>query len=215
MHTYSTDNDARPKVLALLGGISLGTVLALKQFLPWFSTHFLLGITLSAPSFALIFGLVYGGFNRYLWNHPVLHILGLVQVPDLSGHWEGFIETSYDGDISGDMISPEDDSDSTYTRIDASLDIKQHWRKISIRFKTATSSSHSQGATLLVNENVWPSLNYQYENQPPPDTPETMQMHHGTADLELRNDGTVLEGVYYTGPGRQNHGKIYFEHQTD
>jgi hypothetical protein len=41
-----------------------------------------------------------------------------------------------------------------------------------------------------------------------------MEMHYGTADLELKEQesgGKILEGVYYTGPGRQNHGKMYFE----
>lgn len=214
MHTYSTDNDGRPKILALLGVISFAIVIAMKQILPWLATHLLFGVTVSVPSFALIFSVVYGMFNRYLWKSSILRTLGFIQIPNLSGSWKGYIETSYDGEIHGDTISTEDNPNLEYTRIEASLNIKQHWRKIAIHFKTATSTSNSQGATLLVNENVWPSLNYQYENRPPPDTPETMQMHHGTADLELRDDGTVLEGVYYTGPGRGNHGKIYFERQV-
>ena len=39
-----------------------------------------------------------------------------------------------------------------------------------------------------------------------------MTRHYGTADLALKRDSDkeVLEGFYYTGPGRENYGEMYF-----
>jgi len=100
--------------------------------------------------------------------------------------------------------------------VKATLHIKQNWRKINVHLETHQSSSDSSGATILTNEGQWPSLSYQYENQPPPDTAETMEMHHGTTDLELKQDGAadVLEGIYYTGPSRRNYGRMKFERKS-
>lgn len=193
-----------------MGALCVVVILALEEILPVLSAELLFGIPLSAPSFAFLFAVIYTGFNRWLWRRPIIRTLGLVKVPDLNGTWVGYIETSYDGEIVDDVISDENDPESGYTRIDATLRINQRWWEIDVHFETATSSSNSRGATLLINENLWPSLTYQYENQPPPDTPNSMQMHHGTADLELKEDDQVLEGVYYTGLGRKNQGKMYF-----
>lgn len=39
-----------------------------------------------------------------------------------------------------------------------------------------------------------------------------MTRHYGTADLALKTDSDeiVLEGFYYTDPGRENYGEMYF-----
>jgi hypothetical protein len=212
MHSYSTDNSSRPTLLAGLGVVSYGLVRLAQVFFPVLSTTLPFGISVSAPSFAIVFGGVYGVFNHYLWRWRILRFLRIVRVPDFSGSWEGYIETSYEGEIPNKYISGENDPDSVYTRVNASLEIDQRWREIDIHFQTDTSSSDSNAATILINKNMWPSLNYQYENSPEPDTPTGMEMHHGTADLQLETDGVedVLEGLYYTGPGRENHGIMRF-----
>lgn len=214
MHSYSTDISNRPKILAGLGALCVVVILGVRQILPILSTEILNGFPLTAPSFALLFGVIYTGYNRWLWRQPILRKLGLVKVPDLNGTWTGYIETSYQGEIADDVISDEDDPKSEYTRIDATLQINQRWREIEVHFEMDTSSSDSRGATIIVNENMWPSLTYQYENHPPPNTVDSMQMHHGTADLELKNDDQILEGVYYTGPGRENHGEMFFRREN-
>ena len=43
-------------------------------------------------------------------------------------------------------------------------------------------------------------LSYQYVNEPMSNAPGTMEIHRGTATLELI--GSSLEGDYYTGRGR-------------
>ena len=68
-------------------------------------------------------------------------------------------------------------------RVAATLQITQTWRKISICPETDNSESDSTGATVLTEDGRWPSLNYQYENDPDPDSASSMTRHYGTADL--------------------------------
>jgi hypothetical protein len=101
-------------------------------------------------------------------------------------------------------------------RVAASLYIDQTWRKISVHLSTADSESDSTGATILTKEGRWPSLTYQYANEPDVDTEDSMMSHNGTADLSLKQNGeqNVLEGFYYTGPSRKNYGEMRFKRQS-
>jgi hypothetical protein len=217
LHTYSTDNDTRLKVIAGLGALSYLLIRVAQAFLSGLTASLPLGVSVSAPSFALTWGVIYTIFNNWLWKWNVLRYLKVVQVPNLAGTWDGYLETSYQGDIPDEHISDDDDPNSNYTRLNAEIEIEQKWRKIDVHLKTDRSSSDSNAGTILINESQWPSLNYQYDNEPAPDTPSSMAMHHGTADLELNreNGDDVLEGVYYTGPGRENHGKMRFARREE
>ena len=217
MHTYSTDNDTRLKVIAGLGAFSYFLIFISQRFLPVLTTSLPLGISVSAPSFALTWGLTYTVFNSWLWKWNILRYMKIIQVPNLTGSWQGYLETSYQGNISDEHISDNDDPDSDYTRLNAEIEIDQKWRKIDVHLETDRSSSNSNAGTILINENKWPSLNYLYDNEPDPDTPSGMAMHHGTADLKLNreNGRDVLEGIYYTGPGRENHGKMRFTRRKE
>ena len=216
MHTYSTDNDLRPKVIGGIGVISFVSLGVIEYVLSLLIEAFALGITLGVASWGLIFFLAFKLFDKRGWKMMILRKLDIVKVPDLNGQWDGWIETSHNGDppVPEEAHHPENEPDSEYTKMTASLLIEQTWHKMAIHFETETSSSDSEGATILTGKGKWPNLTYQYENNPQPDTPEGMEMHYGTADLELKegkNGRQILKGVYYTGPGRRKHGKMYFE----
>lgn len=216
MHTYSTDNDLRPKVIGAIGVLSYLVVGGLDYIVSLLSETFSLGLIFGVPSWGLVFGVLFAVFGKWGWNTSVVRWVGAVKVPDFSGEWEGWIETSYDGDppIPEERIHPENDPDTDYTRLSASLEIEQTWRKMSVHFTTGSSTSDSEGATVLAGEGKWPNLNYQYENVPPLDSTDGMERHYGTADLELKESdegALVLDGLYYTGPRRENHGIMYFE----
>jgi hypothetical protein len=51
-------------------------------------------------------------------------------------------------------------------------------------------------------------LSYQYRSEPRADAVDTMQTHLGTTWVGVSNDNRNLEGKYYSGRGRQNHGSI-------
>ncbi|WP_254547366.1 hypothetical protein [Halomarina pelagica] len=215
MHTYSTDNELRPKILGGIGVICYIIVGLLSAAVSFATQNLAIGVAIGVPSWGVVFAIGLKLFDSWLWDTAPVRRLRLVKAPNLSGEWEGWIGTFYDGDIEIPeyAVHAENDPEEEYTRLTATLTVEQTWRKIGIHLKTKQSSSDSEGATILTTEGKWPSLNYQYENNPPPDTPETMQMHHGTADLELKEtpDKDILEGIYYTGPGRDNHGLMWFK----
>ena len=68
MHTYSTDNDLRPKVIGAIGVLSYLVMGVLEYLISLVSETFSLGIILGVPSWGLIFGILFGMFGRWGWN---------------------------------------------------------------------------------------------------------------------------------------------------
>lgn len=213
VHTYSTDNDLRPKVYAVLAAVALVTTTAANTLFSRLFSNLPISISI-AISWGLIFGLVWRLYDRWLWKTRIASTLGATKTPNLNGEWAGWIQTSYEGEIPDEILHPENEGNEDGQRLKATIHIEQTWRKINIHFQTDQSHSDSNGATILTEEGRWPSISYQYEN-PGSTLVEGLDMHFGTASLEYRDDSTteVLEGLYYTGPGRDNHGHMYFERQ--
>lgn len=215
MHSYSTDSRRRLKSVALLGALSFVVIQTSEQVLVGLSFQ---GFTLPVliPSFTLVFGAIFLVCNRYIWRLDPVQSVGLVKIPNLNGKWTGYVKTSYSGTIPESQIHPDNEEESDYTKIRASLSITQQWWRIQVDLRTDGSSSHSEGATLLVEDTRWPTLSYQYENTPSVDTPDGMQLHYGTTNLQLSSEDEtdVLTGAYYTGPQRENHGELYFERDS-
>ncbi|MFD1513443.1 hypothetical protein [Halomarina rubra] len=211
MHTYSIDSDRRLKVLGLLGALSLIVIQLGEGLLSRFVVE---GYTAAVliPSFGAVFAGLFLAWNRYLWRWKVFQRLGIVKTPDLNGEWEGYLKTSYNGEIPESAIHVENDEESEYTKVRATLTITQQWWRMQVDLSTEQSSSMSEGGTLLVEDSRWPTLSYQYENNPGMETPDAMRLHYGTANLEYNPEGKIetLEGVYYTGPKRENHGGMKF-----
>ena len=140
---------------------------------------------MSVPSFAGFYSGLHWLFDRYVWRLSLLRTLKLIQLPDLNGTWVGEIESSYSRDGRAYPIS---------------VVILQRWSKILVRLDTESSSSHSVMASVKTLDLPNPNLSYQYVNEPKSSAPSTMEMHRGTATLELIGSG--LAGDYYTGRGR-------------
>ncbi len=215
MHTYSTDNDSRVIVYGLLGVISWFLVVGIGQASSLFASG-LPALTGGTISWGLTFTTLSTAFSRFGWKTNIVRVTGASKAPDFSGKWDGYIKTSYDGHIPEAALHESNDSEADMQRVAASLHIKQTWRKISIHLSTNNSESDSTGATILTKDGRWPSLTYQYGNEPSVDTEPSMTSHDGTADLSLKQDGEkdVLDGFYYTGPGRENYGEMHFERQA-
>lgn len=211
MHTYSTDNDLRPKVYGVLALLAYGITILVELVTTALSTvlPFAVGFVVS---WGLAFTVVWKIHDRWFWKTRIARALGFTRVPNLNGKWEGWIVTSYEGDIDDQALHPDNAPSEDGQKMKAWLDIDQTWRKINVHFETTQTPSDSNGATMLTEKGKWPSLSYQYEN---PGSPlvEGLDMHFGTASLEYRDEGDreTLEGLYYTGPGRDNNGLMYFE----
>lgn len=190
MHGYSTDTDEKRVVILFLAALAIA--------LAWVSSNLLAAVHLAmpwwadAPSSMFFYGVLYALFDRRLWRHPLMHKLGLVKTPNLTGCWRGYLTSSYDNHAK---------------RHDLSLDIFQSWTQISIFLSTVTSISWSCVAFIQVSDPEGVALIYQYENQPLADATRTMHMHYGTAMLRLPN-GSRLAGDYYAGRDRGTFGRI-------
>ena len=95
--------------------------------------------------------------------------------------------------------------------ISARVSIIQTWSKLAVRLETEHSRSRSVTASLRMIDLPHPELIYQYVNEPKSNAPTTMEMHRGTAILELI--GFDLVGDYYTGRGRGEIGTIRLRKQ--
>src|ERR1700716_1418496 len=190
MHGSSTDSKERrivPLLLALLA-IALAWVtsksLATAHLsVPWWA---------DAPSSIGFYGALYALFDRYLWRKSFVHKLGLVRIPNLTGHWRGYLITSFDGHAK---------------RHELMIHIFQSWTQIVVYLTTATSMSRSCTAVIQMDDPEGVSLVYQYENQPLANATRTMHMHYGTAMLRFSN-GEYLAGDYYAGRDRRTFGRI-------
>ena len=79
--------------------------------------------------------------------------------------------------------------------------------------RSDTSRSHTLLAGVEVHALDGTVLSYQYLNEPLPNAKETMQIHHGTAWLKLEGEN-CLQGYYYSGRGRREHGQLFLERSS-
>ncbi len=191
MHSYITDSSERRDVPLWLAGISillswaLYTSLAKLKFgVPWW---------IDAPSVVGFYGGLYKLFDCYCWRWKLLRTIGIVKVPVLDGHWKGYVISSHDDHKEKHPVSAQ---------------IRQNWTQMQIILKGQFSQSYSFLAAILTDAPEGIVLDYEYKNEPISNATETMQMHNGTARLSF-NAARVMQGPYYTGRGRQNHGYIY------
>ena len=188
MRLHSYESEERGRVTAALVIVSILLVWLLDVVLDvanvdpqWW---------LSVPSFGGFYAALYWVFDNHVWRWQLWRKLGLMRVPDLNGKWTGNVESSYgNGSIH-----------------EVTIFITQRWSKLLVTFETEQSRSHSISGALKVVDLANPEVSYLYVNQPKALAPGSMQIHRGTAFLELK--GSVLEGEYYTGRGKMTSGTI-------
>lgn len=202
MHVYSSDNEFRSTFLAILGVVAFVVVVALNAYVfPWLYQQIPFNIPpLVVPglAFGVVFGLLHRVFDRHLWKKPWMPDF-IVAVPDLTGHWEGEIRTSYEGEIPDDYLA-----DGGYQPMNATLDIEQTWSKIIIHFETERSPSISTGASFQTKRILHPKLSYLFENEGADVDEQAADEgpYGGTTRFTYRESDDRLVGYYYTGPAR-------------
>ncbi len=143
-------------------------------------------------SINIVFWLV---FIKWLWKLRIFYPW-LVQVPDLSGNWEGTVISNWEG---GDS-SP----------IPVNISIHQTFLNIQVAVKTNESRSFSLGAAFNIDKDRGQQqLFYTYFNTPKPGVREKSQIHYGSALLTFEGHRVQeLEGEYWT--SRQTTGELNF-----
>lgn len=187
MHSYETDGRSNAALVILSVSVPLTWALhlalnALIHDPPWW---------VSAPSMLGVYSILMWAFDHHLWKIGLLRRLNLVSIPNLNGNWVGEIESSFDQ--VGQMQA-------------VSVIVKQRWSKMVILLETEHSQSRSIVANVRISEPAYPELTYQYLSEPKPHAPSTMEIHRGTATLELK--GSDFVGNYYSGRGRNQYGTI-------
>lgn len=184
---------------AVARGLMLaGVVLAfawggIQEFSGWSAPWWL-----DTPAPFGFYSLLHLALDRWAWRQP--RIGAVLRVPDLRGNWLGVVRTSHDGFQVEHAVT---------------IVVRQSWSGILIRLEGSSSTSYSVSANIYEGSGSEAfELTYQYVNNPRPGAASTMHAHQGTAHLRLSDDGRVLEGEYYSGRDRQNHGSLRVERAT-
>jgi len=234
-HTYSTDNNYRPKTVAVLGILAYvsgswiasavtGAVSLIgspggfgDQFLPivaWIITPLTnLGLQPEAwvPTTGAMFGIFFWAFNNHLWHWKIIQRTPLVDIPDLQGKWTVHIlQTESNGDEPDDhrtVRAHEDPENEVIEKVTGEAYIEQSWRKLQISMEFEYSTSASLGAS-FITDTTKPRLHYYYRNEPNPNSDDSAQVHYGMVDLRVDEEAEVLEGEYFTDRFRNTSGQI-------
>jgi len=190
MHPYATDCPSRKLVPLILALLSIGCTWGLHHIfkrwqitLPWW---------VDAPSLTGFYGIGHHVFDTYVWRWPVWKRLGVVRLCDINGDWTGIVRSSHDGFGEPRKVQ---------------LKALQTWTCISIVLRAEESRSHSLTASLLVmHDHTEPVIVYTYSNEPLSKAAGTMHTHRGNCEISIIDDR--MEGYYFSGRDRSNHGDI-------
>lgn len=205
-HGFSTDQPRRRLVTLFAIGVS-GFLIAnnMGPLLASFTRYN--NFANATVSFVLASTVVYYIVTRKIWNRWYIPQL-IASPPDLNGEWTGHLYTDTDK-YDGDDAIAVNELGHDLVKMEATLRIKQSWDRILVRLEGPNSPSESTGATILFN-NGPPTLTYNYDNKGD-DFHDELDQHVGTTTLEYDPEAETLEGTYYTGPNRQNHGRLELE----
>jgi hypothetical protein len=192
MHSYAVEDSQRRWVTIVIGFVSVFLALGLSRLtkalqweIPWW---------VDAPSVVGFFSILMVLFDRVLWRWSPVRQCGISTTPLLAGTWLAEITSSYDGHV---------------TKREGRVYIRQTWTQILITLKTDDSSSDSIAACISAS-GQFPHIWYGYRNSPLSHAVATMQAHPGASEMELVS-ADRLEGEYFSGRGRKNHGRIVFQ----
>ncbi|MGH3965922.1 MAG: hypothetical protein ACRDRY_22165 [Pseudonocardiaceae bacterium] len=147
---------------------------------------------LDTPAVMGFFGAYWGLLDRAAWRWR-LGPLRFSTHADLSGVWDGIIESSF----------------NERTTVEAVLYIKQSYSRILIELHTKDSRSRSEMAAISGKFGTFTVLRYNFINDPRPLAHAAMLLHRGYVALELI-DNARLEGDYSTDRHRGNYGRMSF-----
>lgn len=201
MHGYSSDAPDRSRMPLRLAALALGVTYASHLLFETLAVR--LPFWVEMPSLGAFYGVFYATFDRWAWRTPVFGTR-VSKIQDLRGTWVGAVRSNHNPDAPVPIV----------------VRISQTWTRISVVAETGTSKSHSIAAAVITSHSAVPQLVYHYRNDPKPVVSlPTMESHQGTSSLWFTPDESVMEGDYYTGRGRGNHGlmrllRVSSEHLT-
>ena len=138
-------------------------------------------------------------FIKWAWKFKMFYPW-LVQTPNLSGDWKGFLKSNWEGG----RLDP----------IPTEVIIKQSFLHIQVLIKTGESRSYSVGGAFdMDEERGFQQLFYSYLNTPKASVRNRSEIHYGTTLLNFEGfDVTKLDGEYWT--SRETTGEIELTKNT-
>lgn len=199
MHSYSIDKKIRTYISIALFVASIATSMLLRSILSLHSdiitarlSSFMINPVIEFlsstgifPNFleaAVIFSLLSFVFERWIWKLPPVRFFH--GIPDLNGHWEGELFSSYSEEA-----------------IHMDLDIVQTWSEISFRASFPKSTSSSNTAAIHMEDSRGISIYFGFHNDST-DITSGMQSYDGYNILTL-DDKDTLSARYFN--NRPNH----------
>ncbi len=201
MHSYSIDKKIRTHISIALFVASIAISMLLRSILSPYSdiiTARLSSLMITPviefisstgvfPNFleaAVIFSLLSFVFERWIWKLPPVRFFH--RIPDLNGHWEGELFSSYSEEA-----------------IHMDLDIVQTWSEISFRASFPKSTSSSNTAAIHMEDSRGISIYFGFHNDST-DITSGMQSYDGYNILTL-DDKDTLSARYFN--NRPSHRK--------
>ena len=132
-------------------------------------------------------------FIKWAWKFKIFYPW-LVQTPNLSGNWNGFLKSNWEGR----RLEP----------ISTEVIIKQSFLHIQVIIKTGESRSYSVGGSFDIDEERgFQQLFYSYLNTPKAGVRNRSEIHYGTTLLNFEGFNVdTIEGEYWT--SRETTGEI-------
>jgi len=143
------------------------------------------------PSVAMVDGIVYAVFARWVWRWSILQGW-LVPFPDLEGTWNGEIRTSW--------TNAQDEEPAP---ISVYLTIKQTFGRVSCVMRTDEMESHSYAESFSIDDDDQVRrLCYTYASRPKQALRSRSTPHDGTVLFNvIGKSASRLEGEYWTQRG--------------
>lgn len=139
-------------------------------------------------------------FIKWLWKLKLFYPW-LVQVPNLSGKWEGTIKSNW--------------RDGAQDPIPMKITIEQTFLNIQVKIKTKESRSFSLSASFNIDKDRGQQqLFYSYLNTPKPGVRERSEIHYGSVLLSFEGfDVDEMDGEYWT--SRETTGELHLKRAKD
>lgn len=174
--------------------------LAATWIFHWIAMRFQVTIPwwLEVPSTLAIAGFLYSIYHKHAWSWRIFYVLGITDVPDLRGRWEGCIYSSYN---------------QKKESVPAVIEINQTATDIQINLYTTQSFSSSVVANFGKVSDGATCIYYSYRNETGAQAVDGMHIHYGSSQMRYLPDIKKLEGHYYTTRDRGNYGEMEFEYK--
>lgn len=186
MRRYSIDTNERKKVYYYLAIVSLGVSIGIgyfKEIDPY---------QLIAPSSFMIFVVLLSLYNNYVWKWSSK--IGLSDIPNLNGIWEGIVKRSGGEEYTSKMI------------------ITQNWEKIDVSIESNLTTGTVEVVGIFIENKNRKKLKLIYQVRARALDIEGYHPYgEGVNELVLREENNTIEmdGFFYS--SKKSTGKLKFK----